>query len=104
MTSWEGFAIQQVIERLGVSRRSCYFWALHTGAELDLLVVEGRHRRGFEVKYTDSPKVTPSMRSALEHLRLDSLDVLTAGTETFPLADRIRAVPVRALWEPGILG
>ncbi len=101
--SWEGFAIQQIIERLGAAHRNCYFWALHTGAELDLLVVEGGRRRGFEVNYTDSPKVTPSMRSAQEQLRLDSLDVLTAGTEVFPLGDRIRAVPLRAIWEPGVL-
>jgi uncharacterized protein len=100
--SWEGFAIQQVIERLRATPRECFFWALHTGAELDLLIVQGGRRRGFEVKLTDSPRVTPSMRSALESLRLDSLDVLYAGTETFLLARKIRAVPVQDLWKPGL--
>ena len=98
--SWEGFAIQQLIQRLRATVRECFFWALHTGAELDLLVVQGRHRRGFEVKLTDSPIVTPSMRSALENLRLDTLDVLYAGDEIFPMGERIRAVPVRDLWSP----
>src|SRR5438876_3804730 len=79
--SWEGFAIQQLIQRLRATMRECFFWGLHIGAELDLLVVQGRHRRGFEVKLTDSPIVTPSMRSALENLRLDTLDVLYAGDE-----------------------
>jgi predicted AAA+ superfamily ATPase len=100
--SWEGFAIQQVIERLRATPRECYFWALHTGAELDLLVVRGKHRRGFEVKLTDGPRVTPSMRSAVENLQLDSLDVLYAGSETFPLAKKIRAVPVRDLWNENL--
>jgi uncharacterized protein len=99
--SWEGFAIQQIIERLRATPRESFFWALHTGAELDLLIVQGRRRRGFEVKLSDSPHVTPSMRSAIENLRLDSLDVLHAGAETFPLGKKIRAVPVRELWSPG---
>jgi uncharacterized protein len=95
--SFEGFAIAQVARRLGATRDECYFWGLHSGAELDLLVVRGRHRRAFEIKYTDSPKVTPSMRSALEHLELDHLDVIHAGEHTFPLADNIRALALRRL-------
>jgi len=40
-TSWEGFAIEEVIE--GVRPGAAYFWATHTGAELDLLLTkEGR--------------------------------------------------------------
>lgn len=66
----------------------------HAGAELDLLVVRGRARRGFEVKRTSSPAVTPSMRNALSDLKLDSLDVVCAADEVFPLADGIRAVPL----------
>lgn len=32
------------------------------------------------------------MRVALDDLRLDSIDVLHAGVDTFPLTERIRAV------------
>lgn len=96
--SWEGFAIQEVILRLGVRDDQCFFWRTHAGAELDLLVVAGRRRRGFEVKLTDAPTVTPSMRAALDDLGLDSLEVLYAGAETYDLAPRIRAVPLRRIW------
>ena len=96
--SWEGFAIDQVVRRLRARPQECFFWALHTGAELDLLVVRGRRRLGFEIKLTDSPRITPSMRSSLENLRLDHLDVVHAGAETFPLGDRLRAVALRRLW------
>ena len=34
------------------------------------------------------------MRIAVGDLRLDSLDVIHAGSEVYPLADRIRAVPL----------
>lgn len=90
--SWEGFAIAALELALGARRGECHFWATHAGAELDLLVVRGRERRGFEVKRTTSPSITRSMRSALADLGLESLDVVHAGRETFPLGPRFRAV------------
>jgi predicted AAA+ superfamily ATPase len=90
--SWEGFALEQVVAELDARPEECFFWATHAGAELDLLVVRGSERRGFEFKRTSSPTVTPSMRSALDDLRLDSLDVVYPGPGTFQLAKRIRAV------------
>lgn len=95
--SWEGYVIEQLIGHLRVEPEECYFWATHSGAELDLLIVRGRQRRGFEIKRTAAPKVTNSMRSALQVLRLGSLDVIHAGRATFPLAERIRAVSVAGL-------
>ena len=90
--SWEGFLLQQVIRRLQAFPEECYFWATHGGAELDLFVLRGRRRYGFEFKRTTSPRVTPSMRSALSDLKLNRLDVIHAGENTFPLAEKIRAV------------
>ena len=90
--SWEGFVLQELIRRLGVQREECWFWATHSGAELDLVVVRGAKRYGFEVKRTTTPRLTPSMRSALVDLRLSSLTVIHAGNGTFALADRVQAV------------
>lgn len=97
--SWEGFCIEALIAQLGARPDRCFFWATHGGAELDLLVLAGRRRLGFEVKYTVSPRITPSMRIALDDLRLDSLDILYPGPETFPLSPRVRAVGARRLIE-----
>lgn len=91
--SWEGFVLQQIIRQLGARKEECFFWATHAGAELDLLVVRGRRRFGFEVKLTTSPKITPSMRTSLTDLGLNRLDVIHAGEKTFILGDKIRAVP-----------
>lgn len=90
--SWEGFVMEEVIRRLGARSEECFFWATHSGAELDLLVVRGRKKLGFEIKRTSSPGSTPSMRNALTDLGLKSLDVIHAGDETFPLAKKVRAV------------
>jgi hypothetical protein len=76
--SWEGFVLSEVISRLEADWRDCYFWATHQGAELDLLVVRGRKRRGFEFKRTSAPALTRSMHIAMTDLRLDSLDVIHA--------------------------
>jgi len=75
-----------------------FSWQVHCGAELDLLVVRGRLRLGFAVKHTDSPEVTPSMRSAVDNLRLSHLHVTHAGEETFLLGPKITARPLSRVW------
>ena len=97
--SWEGFLLATVVARLGARADQCYFWATHAGAELDLLIVDGDHRRGFEFKRTSAPAITPSMRAALADLQLDRLDVVHAGAESFRLAPKIRAISAARLHE-----
>ena len=97
--SWEGFVLGQLVARLGAGREECFFWRTHGGAELDLLVVRGRRRLGFEVKRTTSPQVTRSMSVAIRDLKLDRLDVIHAGETTFPLAESVRAVAAQRLLE-----
>jgi len=90
--SWEGFVLREVVRRIGARPEECFFWATHAGAELDLLVVRGTRRIGFEIKRTTSPGTTRSMHSALDVLRLERLEVIHAGEHTFPMRERIRAV------------
>jgi predicted AAA+ superfamily ATPase len=90
--SWESFVLDQVIRRLGARNEECFFWATHAGAELDLLVVRGRKRLGFEIKRTSSPQITKSMHNALSDLKLSRLDIIHAGDLTFPLSRQVRAV------------
>lgn len=97
--SWEGFVLNELIRRLGASDDECYFWATHAGAELDLVVVRGTKRFGFEIKRTSVPRVTPSMRSALDDLGLESIDCIHAGDKTFPLTEKIRAVAFSRMFE-----
>jgi len=93
--SWEGFIIDQLVQQLGVSPEETYHWRTHQGAELDLLVVRGGLRLGFEVKRTVAPTLTPSMRSAMHDLKLKSLTVVHAGDQTFSLAKQVQAVAFR---------
>jgi hypothetical protein len=93
--SWEGFSMEQILSVTG--DREAYFWATHSGAELDLLVFHQGRRIGFEFKYSECPSVTKSMRVALADLRLDHLYVVHPGKHTFPLAEQITATSLPAL-------
>lgn len=93
--SWEGFALEQVVRQLKARPEECHFWSVHGGPELDLIVVRGRQRRGYEFKRTDAPRVTRSMWTAKQLLRLDGLDIVHVGRDTYPMADGIRAVAGR---------
>lgn len=95
--SWEAFAMQEVRKQLGVARSECYFWATHAGAELDMMVVRGSKKIGFEFKRTSKPEVTPSMRIALRDLGLKRIDVIYPGDDVFPLSPGIRAVGIACL-------
>ena len=93
--SWEGYVIEEVIK--SISPDEAYFWATHGGAEIDLLLVKDGRRIGVECKRVDAPRLTPSMRSALEDLQLDHIAVLYPGERAYPLADKVTAMPVSTL-------
>ena len=95
--SWEGLMLETVIEQLGLSSEQAFFWAVHTGAELDLLVPRGRHRVGIEIKRTAAPKVTRSMRTAIDDLNLQEVVVIHAGRESYRLAAKVRTVAASRL-------
>jgi hypothetical protein len=100
--SWEGFILREVIRHTGAKRGEAFFWGVHAGAELDLLVLKGGARLGFEIKLTNSPQVTSSMRSAKEALALDHLYVVCHGEgEPWPLAQGVTAVPATCLASEG---
>ena len=95
--SWEGFLLRQVIEILGAAPEECFFWATHSGPELDLLWVRGRRRLAFEFKRTSSPTVTRSLHAALETLDIERAFVIHAGERTFPLHRQITAIAAQKL-------
>ena len=96
--SWEGFALEQVL-RLARPDQA-WFWATHQGAELDLLMFKGARRVGVEFKRSDAPKVAPSMRIAIEDLKLDALYVVYPGAHRYRMGEGIEAVPLWSVLPP----
>lgn len=91
-SSWEGYIIEEIIRT--AQPDEAYFWATHNGAELDLLIFKGKEKIGFEVKRADAPRLTPSMRIALEDLKLKRLLVVYPGEKTYSLEKRVTVLPL----------
>ncbi len=97
--SWEGFVLENLIQLLGQEDTQFFFWAAHTGAKVDLIVQRGTQLRGFEIRRTATPRFTHSMRTALDELSLTRMDLVHAGSTSFPLGRRTRAVSAERLHE-----
>ncbi len=93
--SWEGYAVEEALKHFQPDE--AYFWATHQGAELDLLLFKDGRRLGVEIKRMDAPTLTPSMRIALENLRLDRLVILYPGSIRYVLAKRVEVLPLATL-------
>lgn len=93
--SWEGFAIEQLL--LTEPHDDAWFWATHQGAEIDLVLRRGDRLLGVECKRADAPRLTPSIRIALQDLGLERVAVLYPGARRFSVAERVEAVPLAEL-------
>jgi hypothetical protein len=91
--SWEGFALEQVLAVVLPS--SAYFWGTHAGAELDLLFFHRGRAYGIELKFSEAPRITASMRVAREDLELEHLWVVHPGPHSYPVEDDITAIAIR---------
>lgn len=95
--SWEGFAIEQV---LAVEPHDeAAFWGTHQGAEIDLLLRRGDRLYGVECKRADAPRMTPSIRIALQDLGLQRVVIVYPGNRRYALEERVEVVPLAALAE-----
>lgn len=93
--SWEGYSVEEILK--AVQPDDAYYWSTYQGAELDLLLFIRGRRVGIEIKRTDAPTMTASMRVALADLNLDRLIVAYPGDRSYDLAPNVRAVPLAAL-------
>lgn len=93
--SWEGFALEQVLQILRPNQ--AYFWGTHAGAELDLVFPLKGKRYGVEIKFNEAPKLTASMRTAATELSLDHLWIVYPGNETYPVEKNISTLPINKL-------
>ena len=101
--SWEGYVLEEILK--SQQPDEAWFWATHAGAELDLLMMQRGLRIGVEIKRMDAPRLTASMRIAVDELKLDRLLVVYPGDRHYALAERVEALPFAelAMAAPGAL-
>jgi hypothetical protein len=93
--SWEGYVIEAILK--AVEADESYFWATHNGAEIDLVLVKNGRKFGIECKRMDAPRMTPSMRFAIDDLKLKQIAVVYPGKKRYFLSSSVHAVPVDAV-------
>lgn len=93
--SWEGFALEQTLIAHGADE-AC-FYRTQRGAELDLMLIRGGRRWGFEYKCSDAPRTTKSMHIVKDDLGLEHLWVVYPGDLEYPLGDAITALPLKRI-------
>ena len=99
--SWEGFALEQFINFFDIDE--AYFWAVHSQGELDLFFQKNGKRYGVEFKFSESPKISHSMKYSLKHLKLDQLYCIYLGDQVIHLQKNILACGLRTLKKINII-
>lgn len=100
--SWEGFALETIIRHLEADGHDCYFWATHSGAELDLLVLQGETRIGYEFKYSKAPALTKSMQVAIDDLKLERLVIIYPGDKPIRYTKKIIGMGLQSFVDNGL--
>ncbi|RLS95634.1 MAG: hypothetical protein DWI12_03675, partial [Planctomycetota bacterium] len=78
--------------------------SMQQAATIDLLLFHKGKRFGVEIKRTDAPTVTPSMRIAQETLGLARIWVITPSDRSYDLTKEVRVVALADLLaEPQVL-
>jgi len=91
--SWEGFALEQTLQMIKPSQ--AFFWATHGGAAIDLFLPHRGRKFGIEFKFSEAPKVTKSMHTALEVLKLNHLLLIYPGQHAYPIDEKISTLPLK---------
>lgn len=99
--SWEGFVIEQVLTTQ--AHDEAFFWATHQGAEIDLILRIGQGLYGVECKRADAPRLTRSIRNAMEDLQLARIAVIYPGIRRYAINEQVEAVPLLELHQNNVL-
>jgi len=92
--SWEGFALEEIVRTLKKSENEVFFYATHSGAEIDLFWMNRGKNYGAEFKFGDAPSITRSMGSCINDLSLEKLFVVYPGDKQYSLSEKIEVVPL----------
>ncbi len=96
-SSWEGFVVEQIL-RIIPERWQAYFYRTGAGAEIDLVLFDGKHKPvAVEIKYSLSPKLERGFWNAYEDLSCKKGFVLYPGEESYPLGRDVATLPAKKL-------
>lgn len=89
-SSWEGFAVEQIIRRSAPFSRF-YFYRTSSGAEVDLVEIRpDRKPILYEMKYSLSPSPSKGLRSCMTDLDPEAAYLVYPGAESYPVDAKIQ--------------
>ena len=89
--SWEGFALEQILDQYPGWTASHYRTA--TGVELDLILEKGRRRIAFEFKASSSPDVTRGFHQAIADLQPEHTYIVAPVEQSYPIGNNVTIRP-----------
>jgi predicted AAA+ superfamily ATPase len=84
--SWEGFCLENILARCKRTVQASFFRTVR-GAEIDLILEQGRSRVAVEFKSSSTAKPQPGFWTALKDLSIDRAWIIAPIQEGYPLQD-----------------
>ena len=98
-SSWEGFAIENLIQAAG-AQRVPYFFRTEDGAEIDLVLERGGAvEMAIEIKRTTAPDVSRGFRLACNAMQPSEAYVVHGGGDSWPMRDEVTATSLEGLMQ-----
>jgi hypothetical protein len=95
--SWEGFIIENVLS-VTPEGTTAYFYRTTGGAEADLiLILPNQDRYLIEIKRSVTPQISKGFYTAQEDITPQSSFVVYAGTERYPLKEKVEVISLSEL-------
>jgi len=94
-SSWEGYAIEQILAML--PGWEAFFYRTSTGSECDLVLQRGRQRLAIECKASSAPEITPDFHRAIEDLKPEVTWVVAPVKAAYPVGKGINVTPLPEL-------
>ncbi len=91
--SWEGMALEHIVARAPADAQIS-FYRTTAGAELDVVVETGLRKVGFEIKFSEAPKLTKGFWQACEDVGVDRAYVVAPLREGWKMADNVEVIPL----------
>jgi predicted AAA+ superfamily ATPase len=82
---WEGYALENIVQHLGIREPAFGFYRTHTGEEIDLVCKHKGKTLGFEFKTGSQPKLADHTRNTLDEIKIDEFYVVVPERETYPI-------------------
>ncbi len=94
--SWESFVIENLLSSLPAGASS-WFYRTAAGAEIDLVIEQGRTKYAIEIKRSFSPVISKGFYLGCEDIGATKRFVVYSGEETYPISKGVSAISIAGM-------